>query len=152
MMRLLLDQVPGQRVGLQTDSAPELYRSLGFAPQPEFWSLVVGSWLDNDANREHVVSLTQYYTATTLDGFIADPDHSLEWLFTRDQDREAPELRRVHRRRRGDGDGIVDVPVDPRPRVRGQGPGGLEVAVRPPVLGVHEPGAAGRAGGADPLS
>ncbi len=33
------------------------------------------------------MSLTQYYTATTLDGFIADPDHSLEWLFTRDQDR-----------------------------------------------------------------
>jgi len=32
------------------------------------------------------VSLTQYYTATALDGFIADPDHSLEWLFTRDQD------------------------------------------------------------------
>lgn len=29
---------------------------------------------------------TQYYTATTLDGFIADPDDSLEWLFTRDQD------------------------------------------------------------------
>jgi dihydrofolate reductase len=34
------------------------------------------------------MSLTQYYTATTLDGYIADPDHSLEWLFTRDQDRE----------------------------------------------------------------
>ena len=32
------------------------------------------------------MSLTQYYTATTLDGFIADPDDSLEWLFTRDQD------------------------------------------------------------------
>ena len=29
------------------------------------------------------VSLTQYYTATTLDGFIADPDNSLAWLFTR---------------------------------------------------------------------
>ncbi len=34
------------------------------------------------------MSLTQYYTATTLDGFIADPNHSLDWLFTRDQDQE----------------------------------------------------------------
>jgi len=24
---------------------------------------------------------TQYYTATSLDGFIATADHSLEWLF-----------------------------------------------------------------------
>jgi dihydrofolate reductase len=32
------------------------------------------------------VALTQYYTATTLDGFIADPNNSLEWLFTRDQE------------------------------------------------------------------
>ena len=32
------------------------------------------------------MSLTQYYTATTLDGFIADPNHSLDWLFTREQD------------------------------------------------------------------
>ena len=29
------------------------------------------------------MSLTQYYTATTLDGFIADAENSLEWLFTR---------------------------------------------------------------------
>ena len=36
------------------------------------------------------MSLTQYYTATTLDGFIADPDNSLEWLFTRDRDEKGP--------------------------------------------------------------
>ena len=36
------------------------------------------------------MSLTQYYTATSLDGFIADADHSLEWLFTREQDRDGP--------------------------------------------------------------
>ena len=36
------------------------------------------------------MSLTQYYTATTLDGFIADPDDSLDWLFTRDQDLDGP--------------------------------------------------------------
>ena len=43
MIRLLLDEVPGQHVGLQTDDAQELYRSLGFEHQPEFWSQVVGS-------------------------------------------------------------------------------------------------------------
>ncbi len=36
------------------------------------------------------MSLTQYYTATSLDGFIADPSHSLDWLFTRQQDRGGP--------------------------------------------------------------
>ena len=34
--------------------------------------------------------LTQYYTASTLDGFIAGPDESLEWLFTREQDHDGP--------------------------------------------------------------
>ena len=37
-----------------------------------------------------MASVTQYYTATSLDGFIADPDHSLGWLFTRRQDRGGP--------------------------------------------------------------
>jgi dihydrofolate reductase len=36
------------------------------------------------------VSVTQYYTATTLDGFIADPDNSLEWLFTRRREPGGP--------------------------------------------------------------
>jgi len=36
------------------------------------------------------VSLTQYYTATSLDGFIADPDNSLGWLFTRKREEDGP--------------------------------------------------------------
>jgi len=51
MMRLLIDAVPGQHIGLQTSDAQAFYESLGFRPQPEFWSLVSGTWLDNDANR-----------------------------------------------------------------------------------------------------
>jgi predicted GNAT family acetyltransferase len=51
LMRMLADAVPGQHIGLQTDDAQALYASLGYTPQPEFWSLVVGRWLDNDANR-----------------------------------------------------------------------------------------------------
>ena len=51
LIRRLLDEVPGQHVGLQTDDAQKLYESVGFRAQPELWSLVVGSWLDNDANR-----------------------------------------------------------------------------------------------------
>jgi dihydrofolate reductase len=36
------------------------------------------------------MSLTQYYTAATLDGFIADPDNSLDWLFTRRREHDGP--------------------------------------------------------------
>ena len=50
MLEFLLDEVPGQHVGLQTDNGQDFYASLGFRAQPEFWSTVVGTWLDNDAN------------------------------------------------------------------------------------------------------
>lgn len=33
---------------------------------------------------------THFYTASSLDGFIATPDHSLEWLFKQDFDFEGP--------------------------------------------------------------
>jgi len=51
MVRFLAERVPGQHIGLQTDDAGEFYAALGFEPQPEFLALVVGEWLDNDANR-----------------------------------------------------------------------------------------------------
>ena len=51
MVRFLADQVPGQHIGLQTDDARAFYATLGFRPQPEFLSLVVGEWLGNNANR-----------------------------------------------------------------------------------------------------
>ena len=50
LVRMLCDRVPGQHVGLQTDNAQALYEALGFKHQPDFMSLVVGRWLDNDAN------------------------------------------------------------------------------------------------------
>ncbi len=51
MVRHLAARVPGQHIGLQTDDARTFYVGLGFRPQPEFLSLVVGTWLDNDGKR-----------------------------------------------------------------------------------------------------
>ena len=50
IVRRLLDVVPGQHVGLQADEAQGFYESLGFRAQPEFWSSVSGTWLENEAN------------------------------------------------------------------------------------------------------
>ena len=36
------------------------------------------------------MSITTYYTATSLDGFIADEQNSLEWLFRQDQEESGP--------------------------------------------------------------
>jgi len=51
MVRDLVARVPGQHVGWQTDDAIDFYAALGAVPQPQFMSVVSGSWLDNDANR-----------------------------------------------------------------------------------------------------
>ena len=51
VVRRLAASVPGQHIGLQTEKAHDFYSALGFRRQPSFMSLVVGEWLDNDANR-----------------------------------------------------------------------------------------------------
>ena len=50
LVRRLMERVPGQHVGLQTDDAHAFYQSLGFRWQPDFMSCVVGRWLDNAAS------------------------------------------------------------------------------------------------------
>jgi GNAT superfamily N-acetyltransferase len=47
LVRRLVDRVPGQHVGLQTDDGGDFYAALGFVDQPSFWSTVSGTWLDN---------------------------------------------------------------------------------------------------------
>jgi ribosomal protein S18 acetylase RimI-like enzyme len=51
MVTHLAERVPGQHIGLQTDDALDFYAALGFRRQPQFMSKVVGTWLDNPANR-----------------------------------------------------------------------------------------------------
>lgn len=51
MVEALGEAVPGEHIGLQTDSAQAFYDALGYRPQPDFMSRVSGRWLENDANR-----------------------------------------------------------------------------------------------------
>ena len=51
MIWYLAEKVPGQHIGLMTDDAEPFYAKLGFRHQAQFMSYVVGTWLDNDANR-----------------------------------------------------------------------------------------------------
>jgi ribosomal protein S18 acetylase RimI-like enzyme len=51
LVRHLIDRVPGQHIGLQTDEAESFYSALGFRRQPEFMSAIAGAWLANEANR-----------------------------------------------------------------------------------------------------
>ena len=45
MVNQLVQAVPGQHIGLQTNDAQSFYASLGFRQQPEFMSRIVGQWL-----------------------------------------------------------------------------------------------------------
>jgi ribosomal protein S18 acetylase RimI-like enzyme len=51
MVRLLMERVPGQHIGLQTGDAEAFYTSLGYQHQPVFMSAIVGTWLANKANK-----------------------------------------------------------------------------------------------------
>lgn len=50
VVRRLLATVPGQHVGLFTEEAPGFYATLGFRPQPNGMSQVVGSWLSRGSD------------------------------------------------------------------------------------------------------
>jgi len=47
LMQLLLEQLQGQHVYLQTDDAVDFYTRMGFAAQPQGLSIIVGDYLGN---------------------------------------------------------------------------------------------------------
>ena len=51
LVRHLVEQVPGQHVGLQTDDAQLFYANLGFQIDNDYMWHVSGTYLSNEANR-----------------------------------------------------------------------------------------------------
>lgn len=49
IMAMLIRQVPGQHIYLQTDDAVHFYRSLGFREQPAGMSMIAGDYLQNSS-------------------------------------------------------------------------------------------------------
>ena len=47
LMQLLLKELPGQHVYLQTEDAIDFYQRMGFKKQPEGLSIIVGTYLGN---------------------------------------------------------------------------------------------------------
>ena len=49
IMGILVDQVPGQHIYLQTDGAVDFYKGLGFREQPTGMSMIAGDYLRNSS-------------------------------------------------------------------------------------------------------
>ena len=111
---------------------------VGFSPKPRAF------------RKDVAVGLTQYYMATTLDGFIAVEKHSLDWLFMRDQDRAG--ILNYAEFIAGVGALAMGLTtyewILEHDRAR-QGSRRVEVAVRHPWLGLYGPAAGRGPGGAD---
>ena len=49
IMRMLIDNVPGQHIFLQTDAAVQFYEKIGFVEQPKGMAFIAGEYLNNDS-------------------------------------------------------------------------------------------------------
>ena len=87
------------------------------------------------------MSLTQYYTATSLDGFIADPNHSLDWLFTRQREPDGLEYQQWEKQIRSQTEPQIARPRIPA-RIGQTDDAGQDHLRRTEGVAVDRPGAA----------